>query len=44
MSGAPRIRRQRPGVLRVVLRTIVISGIVLVAGYVAGLALGRALL
>jgi hypothetical protein len=44
MSGAPRIRRERPGVLRVVLRTIAISGAVLVAGYLAGLALGHALL
>jgi hypothetical protein len=44
MSGAPRIRRQRPGALRVVLRTIAISGIVLVVGYAAGLALGRSLL
>jgi hypothetical protein len=48
MSGAPRIRRpdhrDRPSVPRVVLRTILISAVVLAAGYVTGLLIGRALL
>jgi hypothetical protein len=48
MSGAPRIRqaarRERPSVLRIVLRTIIVSAVVLAAGFGAGLLLGRALL
>jgi hypothetical protein len=48
MSGAPRIRRSghrdRPSVPRLVLRTIAISAVVLAAGYVVGLLVGRALL
>lgn len=48
MSGAPRIsrsgRRDRPSVSRIVLRTILISAVVLAAGYLTGLLIGRALL
>ncbi len=48
MSGAPRTRRSgrrdRPSALRLVLRTIAISAVVLAAGYVTGLLIGRALL
>ena len=48
MSGAPRIRRpgrrDRPSASRLVLRTIAVSVVVLAAGYVVGLLIGRALL
>ncbi|MCW2926407.1 MAG: hypothetical protein JWM86_375 [Thermoleophilia bacterium] len=48
MSGAPRTsqtgRRERPSAFRLVLRTIVVSAVVLVAGYVTGLVAGHELL
>jgi len=48
MSGAPRIhrsgRRDRTSVTRIVLRTVIICAVVLAAGYVSGLLIGRALL
>jgi hypothetical protein len=48
MSGAPRTRRtngrERPTVLRSVMKTVLASAVVLVLGFAAGQLIGRALL